>query len=205
MQEVRNWGRQASHPIENGGPHLPGAPDSATMRGQQRPARHRPADVRAWTCHHVALWMGEQGWGWRQVSAYQERVCEVGMTGAALSQVDDALLQHDLRVRPPLPIQDSRGRVMSSAGAVAVGGEPLRQVRVHVPSSVSRTRLHAMLAGAHPAASEGDAESARTAVQRGPQRDEPLGAHRRRPDAGRTLQLGHAVHAEAHHAVALRV
>jgi hypothetical protein len=64
--------------------------------------RHRPLDVSKWTCAHVAQWLGEQQWEWKELPAYQARLCSVGVDGAVLYQLDDHDLRHDIKVRGAL-------------------------------------------------------------------------------------------------------
>lgn len=61
--------------------------------------RHRPLDVSKWTCAHVAQWLGEQQWAWKELSLYQARLCSVGVDGTVLYQLDDHDLRHDIKVR----------------------------------------------------------------------------------------------------------
>jgi hypothetical protein len=71
---------------------------SGTYARRRRYTRQRPLDVNRWTCHHVAQWLGEQRWHWKELAAYQQQICVVGVDGATLYFVDEYDLEQDLQV-----------------------------------------------------------------------------------------------------------
>ena len=66
---------------------------------RRRYIRSRPLDVNKWDCRHVAQWLGEQRWNWKELPAYQARMCEVGVVGSLLYRIDDSDLRSDIQAR----------------------------------------------------------------------------------------------------------
>ena len=48
--------------------------------------------MRDWTCGDVGSWMQSHGWAWRELDHYTARICEVGVHGVMLYDVEGVLL-----------------------------------------------------------------------------------------------------------------
>lgn len=95
MEATTEWHRDGN--VSRSAP-LCSATNATTLQRRRKYKRQRPLDVNKWSCGHVAQWLGEQRWGWSELSSYQRRMCKVGVDGSALYHIDEDDLKQDIKV-----------------------------------------------------------------------------------------------------------